>query len=123
MSISVIISSFLSGLLGAMGFGGGAVLIIYLTSFLSIEQKQAQGINLLFFVVTGIVSVIINARNGLTDKKAFLSLILSALPGLVAGYMLLPMIDTVLLKRIFGGFLLVMGLSELFSKRNKGEAR
>ena len=50
MDFAVIVSSLLSGLLGVMGFGGGSVLIIYLTSFLHMEQRQAQGINLVFFI-------------------------------------------------------------------------
>lgn len=120
MDTAVIISSFLSGLLGAMGFGGGAVLIIYLTSFLSMEQKEAQGINLLFFAVTGLVSVIINGKNGLTDKKAVKKLLPVALIGLVGGYFLLPVIEPTLLKKLFGGMLIAMGIRELFI-RERGE--
>ena len=119
MNLAVIISSFLSGLLGAMGFGGGAVLIIYLTSFLGLEQKEAQGINLLFFAVTGFLSVIINSKNRLTDKKALLRLLPVALVGLIVGYMLLPLIETELLRKLFGGALLLLGLKELFSKKGK----
>ncbi len=119
MNLAVIISSFLSGLLGAMGFGGGAVLIIYLTSFLGVEQKEAQGINLLFFAVTGFLSVIINSKNRLTDKKALLRLLPVALVGLIVGYMLLPLIETELLRKLFGGALLLLGLKELFSKKVK----
>ena len=55
MTVSVIIASFVSGLLGAMGIGGGSVLIIYLTTVLSLEQKAAQGINLVFFIFTLLV--------------------------------------------------------------------
>ena len=119
MSLAVILSSFLSGLLGAMGLGGGAVLIIYLTAFLSVEQKEAQGINLLFFVVTGLFSVIINSKNKLTDKKALIKLLPVALIGLISGYFLLPIIETALLKRLFGGTLIVFGLKELFGKNEK----
>lgn len=119
MSIAVILSSFLSGLFGAMGFGGGAVLIIYLTDFLSVKQKEAQGINLLFFVVTGLVSVIINSRNKLTDKKSLLKLLPVALIGLVTGYFLLPVIKATLLRRLFGGVLIVLGLREVFARKEK----
>ena len=40
----------LSGVIGAMGLGGGGVLIIYLTLFLGMEQGIAQGVNLIFFI-------------------------------------------------------------------------
>ena len=117
MNLSVIISSFLSGLLGAMGFGGGAVLIIYLTNFLSVAQKEAQGINLLFFVVTGLTAVIINSKNRLTDKKSLIKLLPVALTGLITGYLLLPIIETEVLRRLFGGVLTVLGIRELFAIR------
>ena len=39
------VAGILSGLLGAMGLGGGGILIIYLSIFTSIPQAQAQGIN------------------------------------------------------------------------------
>lgn len=117
MDIAVILSSFLSGLLGAMGFGGGSVLIIYLTTFLSLEQKQAQGINLLFFVATGCLSVVINGKNGLTDKIALKKALPFAISGLIAGYLLLPVIEASLLKKLFGGMLLLLGVNELFSKK------
>lgn len=123
MNTAVIISSFLSGLLGAMGFGGGAVLIIYLTSFLSFEQKEAQGINLVFFLLTGVFALTSNLKNGLVEKKHILPFLLSAVPGLVLGYFLLPLIETIILKKLFGGALILLGLKELFSKKNQQHRR
>jgi len=123
MTIQVIISSFLSGLLGAMGFGGGSVLIIYLTTFLSTGQKEAQGINLLFFLLTGIFANISNNRKNLIDKKSILPFLLFALPGLLTGYFILPHIETELLRKLFGGVLLLLGLRELFYKKDKQEHR
>ena len=119
MTLSVIISSFISGLLGAMGFGGGAVLIIYLTTFLSLGQKEAQGINLLFFIMTGIFALINNGRKGLIEKDRLPSFLTTAIPGLILGYILLPMIDTVILKKLFGGALIILGIKELLSKKDK----
>ena len=118
MTFAIIISSFLSGLLGAMGFGGGAVLIIYLTTFLSLEQKQAQGINLMFFLITGVFALIGNGRKGLIDKKKLPSFLLTALPGLVIGYLLLPITKTVVLKKLFGAFLVILGIKEIFKRKD-----
>ena len=36
------IAGFLSGVIGAMGLGGGAVLLIYLRIFASVEVQKAQ---------------------------------------------------------------------------------
>ena len=46
--MSVVIG-FLSGIISGMGIGGGAILIPALTLFYGIEQKLAQGINLVYF--------------------------------------------------------------------------
>ena len=50
MNIAALLAGLMSGIIGGMGLGGGAVLIIYLTIFQGVEQLQAQGINLLFFI-------------------------------------------------------------------------
>ena len=49
MNIGALLAGLFSGIIGGMGLGGGAVLIIYLTVFKNTEQLRAQGINLLFF--------------------------------------------------------------------------
>ena len=60
MIIWNIIASFFAGILGAMGFGGGGVLIIYLTAILNIKQITSQGINLIFFIPSAIIALIIH---------------------------------------------------------------
>ena len=49
----------LSGMIGAMGLGGGGVLIIYLTLFLGMEQGIAQGVNLIFFFPCAVFALIV----------------------------------------------------------------
>lgn len=116
MDIYMIISSFISGLLGAMGFGGGSVLIIYLTSFLAYGQKQAQGINLVFFIPCALLSVITYKKNHMIDFKRTLPVTLWATLGAVIGFLILGYIPTELLSKIFGGFLLGLGVFQLFGK-------
>lgn len=119
MNLPVILSSFISGLLGAMGFGGGTALIIYLVSFSALGQKEAQGINLIFFLATGIFALVGNCRKGLVNKKELLPFLIFALPGLAVGYVLLPLIETSLLSKLFGAALLCLGVKELFSKNSR----
>ena len=47
MSWTALAAGLLSGIIGAMGLGGGAVLIIYLSVFTDMPLKS-QGITLLF---------------------------------------------------------------------------
>ena len=48
MNWAALAAGLLSGIIGAMGLGGGAVLIIYLSVFTDMPQLKSQGINLLF---------------------------------------------------------------------------
>lgn len=115
-----IIAGLLSGLLGAMGFGGGSILIIYLTNIASVEQVAAQGINLLFFIPCALVSVIYNLRKRLIKYKSALWLVIGAIPGLAMGTLLVSGTETALLRKLFGGFLVVSGLITAFrSIKNK----
>ena len=116
MNLYMIISSFIAGLLGSMGFGGGSVLIIYLVSFLGSGQKQAQGINLLFFIPCAIIGVISYKKQRLLDFRKILPTVAFAVIGAVIGFVALEFIPTHLLSRFFGGGLLIMGLCELFRK-------
>ena len=50
MNISALLAGLFSGILGSMGLGGGAVLVIYLSLFTNTKQLSAQGINLIFFI-------------------------------------------------------------------------
>ncbi len=110
------IAAFLSGLLGSMGFGGGSVLIIYLTLFANTDQLTAQGINLLFFIPCAILSVIINIKNKLVKYKVGAYLILGGAVGIAVGAFAVKSIDKSLLSKLFGGFIFIIGLITLFQK-------
>lgn len=113
-------ASFASGVLCSMGFGGGSVLIIFLTSFLNMQQKQAQGINLFFFIPCALYSVLRYKKEKIIDTKILKSFIPAGFLGVIIGYLVISLIEADLLRRIFGVFLIAMGLRDLFqkSKRN-----
>lgn len=108
-----------TGVLSAFGIGGGSLLLIYLTAFASVSQHQAQGINLLYFLPAAVAALPAHHKNGLLDKKAILPAILAGLifAGLAA--FVSNSLDTSLLRRLFGLFLLYIGLRELFRKDPK----
>lgn len=121
MTLTDMIIGFISGLLGSMGFGGGTALIVYLTVFEAIEQKQAQGINLVFFLPYAIYSVFSYVKSDMIDKKIILPVIFFSLAGSVIGFILLENIQTVFLSKCFGVFLLLLGSKELFTKNTKAD--
>ena len=100
-----------------MGFGGGTVLIMYLTLFANTEQKTAQGINLLFFLPCAFLSVLYYSKKGVIHIKDVVPYIIFGVFGALAGYFLLDYIPTSILTKLFGGFLILLGLKELFLKR------
>ena len=108
--------SLASGLLGALGMGAGAVLLLYLRVYGGCDQLTAQGINLLFFLPIALLSILLHARNHLIDWKAAGLCVLTGLPGVLLG--------VCLLSKAFALLLLVIGLRELsfgFSKKRKEE--
>ena len=52
-----VIFGIISGIVAATGMGGGTILILLLNLFANIEQHMIQGINLIFFITTSIVSI------------------------------------------------------------------
>ena len=76
-----IIAGIVSGILGAMGFGGGGILILYLTMYKDMPQVVSQGINLLFFIPSAAFAVVMHIKNKLIDKKAALVYIAYGLIG------------------------------------------
>lgn len=109
----------LAGALGAMGLGGGSVLIIYLTMFAGFQQAQAQGVNLIFFLPIAFLAVVIYSKKQLIVWKIAIPSILLGMIGALIGAKLSIFLQTKILKKIFGFFLLIIGLNQLFSKNKK----
>lgn len=113
MSIISIIAGFLSGLIGAMGFGGGGVLIIYLAVFMDTPQLKAQGINLVFFIPCAILATIIYSVKKQIDYKTILPVILGGVCGAMLSSLFIKNIPTYYLSKIFAVFLIFMGVSSI----------
>lgn len=112
---------FLSGIVSGMGIGGGAILIPALVIFVNPEQHIAQSVNLLYFIPTALIALIIHIRNKRIDIKMACPIILCGLAGSYLGSKLALSLSGPLLKKTFGIFLLVMGLYELFRKDAKAK--
>lgn len=106
----------LSGVIASMGLGGGFVLLIWLTLHDGMPQREAQGVNLLFFLPIALISVIMHIRAGFIDKKLVISLIPGGILGAVLGTVASNFIGNDLLRKIYAVFLLIFGLRELFKK-------
>lgn len=114
-----IIIGILSGLAASMGFGGGFVLIIYLTVFADVNQITAQGANLLFFLPVAFISLLIHQKNKLIKWKTLFRLIPGGILGILAGAFISAHIDVEFLQKMFGALLIFVGFKEIFHKNKE----
>ena len=105
-----------TGVLSGFGVGGGTLLLVYLTAVAGADQHLAQGINLLYFLPAALLALPAHRKNGYLDTKALPWLIGSGLICAALAAWLSAGLEVTLLRKLFGGFLIVVGLHEIFSK-------
>jgi len=123
MNIAALLAGLFSGILGSMGLGGGAVLVIYLSLFTDTEQLAAQGINLLFFIPIAIIAVAIYSFKKQIKWILTLKIAAFGLLGTVIGILLADFLGGKLTAKAFGGLLIILGLCEIFKKNSKNVAK
>ena len=109
------IAAFLTGILASMGVGGGMILIIYLTVFMGKDQLYAQGINLIFFIPIAALSVYLHTRSKLIKWKKLLPSIITGVIFAAAGAFAAELLGSDILRKIYGFFILAVGVKEIFS--------
>lgn len=113
--MKLIVISIISSILAGMGIGGGALFVLLATNFLQISQINAQALNLILFLATGIGATISNLKNKKIDliilKKIWLFLII----GSVVGTFLITKMEENNLRKYFSVFLLIIGIYEIIS--------
>ncbi|MBO5909413.1 MAG: sulfite exporter TauE/SafE family protein [Clostridia bacterium] len=115
MTVYTALAGFLSGIIGAMGMGGGGVLLIYLTVFAGVGQIEAQGTNLLFFLPIGLLAIITYAIKKQIRWKTVLFMWLGGIFGAVLGYFVAELIGSERLSKSFAVFLIFFGIIQLLS--------
>lgn len=106
----------LTGFLSGLGIGGGTLLILCLTAFFGLSQREAQGINLLYFLPTAASATVLHLKNGLVDKKIAIPAILAGMVAVFPAALAATAMDTAVLRKIFGALVTLIGLRELFGK-------
>ena len=114
---------FLCGLgasvISAWGVGGGTLLLLVMTLFLGVDQRTAQGINLLFFLPTAASALVCHWRNGYLDKPALRAAVPPAVILALAGAWAATALDVELLRKPFGVYLLLSGVSLVWPGKKK----
>ena len=102
------------GVLAGLGIGGGSLLILWLTLIVGMPQYTAAGINLLFFIPSAIIASLFRWKQGVLDIKRILPAMIAACISAGLFCVLRRYIPTGIIKKIFGGLLLLTGLREIF---------
>jgi uncharacterized membrane protein YfcA len=105
----------ISGIVSGTGMGGGTILIFLLTFMCGIEQHVAQATNLLFFIPTSIMAIIVNVKNKNIDLKLAIFISIFGIFGAIVGANLAIYTDVQSLKKYFGIFLGIIALHEIYS--------
>lgn len=108
-----------TGVLSAWGVGGGTLLLLCMTLLLGVEQSEAQGINLLYFLPTAAASLYCHRKNGYLDARVLRAAVPVGVLCALAAALLSTSVDTALLRKSFGLFLLFAGASMLLRKNEK----
>lgn len=116
-------AGFVSGIISGMGIGGGAILIPALVFFGGVTQHAAQCTNLIFFIPTALVALGVHIKNKRVDIRSVLPIILFGLAGAYAGSRLAISLNGKILGKLFGVFLLAVGIYELFRKGKNENAK
>ena len=111
-----------AGIISAWGVGGGTLLLLVMTLFLGVEQRAAQGINLLFFLPTALSALICHAKQGYLDKPTLKAAIPFAVPAALIGAWIATAVDVELLRKPFGIYLLLSGISLILPRKQSSDS-
>jgi len=122
MTISEIIVLGIIGIIagfvaGALGVGGGIVIVPALVFILGFSQHQAQGTSLavLLFPV-GILAVLNYHKQGYVNYKFALILIITFIAGSYLGSLLSINLPDKILKKVFGVLMIMAAIKMIFGK-------
>ena len=109
----------LLGFLSGIGVGGGSLLVLWLTLVMDVPAETARVINLLFFIPSALIACFFRWKHGALDIRAILPAIVSGCLSAALFSWIGNRMDTFLLKKLFGGLLILTGIRELFYKEKQ----
>lgn len=101
------------GFLAGLGVGGGSLLMLWLTLVVGIEYADARTINLLFFLPCAITATFFHRKQGRVKLRKILPAIVCGCIASALSAVIGTKVDTRIIKKFFGGLLLITGLREL----------
>ncbi len=118
-----IIAGLITGVISAWGIGGGSLLVVFMTVFSGVTQQAAQGINLMYFLPTSLTALYSHTKNKLVETKLACYAIFTGVLTAIGTSFAATGIDTTVMKKIFGVFIVLIGVSEVFRKTIKRDKK
>ena len=115
------LAGLICGVFSGLGIGGGTLLMVWMTAVVGLQQQTAQGINLLYFLPTAACALFFHIKKRLIRWRVVLPAILCGCLTAVGAAFLATGIDTGLLRKLFGGFLIFVGIRELFTAQRRAK--
>lgn len=106
-----------------MGIGNAGLFVLYLTAVCGVEQLEAQGINLVFFLVGTAAALVYHVRKRNIPWRTVFFLALTATAGAAVGALIADALPTKTLKQIFGGMLVISGAMTLLGRKKPSADR
>ncbi len=102
-----------------MGLGGGFLFLLYFALTTDIPQQSVGALNLLFFLPISLLAVIFHIKNKLLNIKVCLIMAVSGALFVYFGFSLAASIKSDILRNIFAIFVIVVGIKELISNKER----
>ncbi len=110
----------LAAVLSGLGIGSAGLFVLYLTLVAGFAQPEAQGLNLVFFLLSAGSALLVHIRERRIPYRLVVFLAACAIPGALLGSYLVRVLDATLIRRLFGGMLVVTGLPTLLRRGTHG---
>lgn len=107
------------GFLSGIGVGGGSLLVLWLTAVQNQPPELARSINLLFFLPAALIASFFRWRQGTLNLKEIFPAVIAGCICAALFSWIGSMMDTDMLKKLFGILLIFTGIRELFYKKKK----
>lgn len=112
---------FLLAVCCGLGVGSAGILVSYLVVFLDMPQTDAQGYNLIFFLFASVFAVLVHMKKRKLSGIPIFLMIGGGLVGIYPGILALQILPESVLRKIFGGMLLVSGIVGLLRRSKSTE--
>lgn len=102
--------------LSGLGVGGGGLGVLYLVLVKGLEQRAAQGLNTVLFICASASAFLVNRKRRRIDPSAVALTVAVGCPAVLLGSFLTGIVPADTVRRLFGGFLIFLGLRAIFGR-------